>query len=36
MSKLLEKLMAAIAELGSKVVAYDEAGNPMMLDVYGC
>lgn len=31
-----EKLMAAIAELGSKVVAYDEAGNPMMLDVYGC
>lgn len=31
-----EKLMQAIAELGSKIVAYDENGKPMMLDVYGC
>lgn len=31
-----EKLMQAIAELGSKIVAYDENDKPMMLDVYGC
>ena len=31
-----EKLMEAIAQLGSSIVAYDENDQPMMLDVYGC
>lgn len=31
-----EKLLEAITELGSKIVAYDEHDEPMMLHVYNC